>query len=280
MNSKFLALSIALCISQQLYSQKYQGDSWEKVKTSGEGALSVLYYEQVGVIQEVNGSPVGVCVDILNDFASYVLTKYHKKLTIKYVAKEAVFTTFLSTVQKNNNLLGVSNVTITDERKQILKFTPPFLTNPVALITHKNAPNLTDLSKIKSTLVDYTVEILAGSTHENHANRIKKQFWPELKISYGPSDQEIMQKIVSNPKLFTIIDFTEFVNATRKNLPLKKQNVEITHLDEELAFIMSKQSDWDVLWKEFLTEDYKKSSRYRKSIVDNLGSSYLSVIKR
>jgi hypothetical protein len=109
-------------------------------------------------------------------------------------------------------------------------------------------------------------------------NKVKKDFWPELSIAYGPSGQEIIKKITSNPKLFTILDFTEFVDANRKRLPVKKQNVEFGSA-EELAFIMSKQSDWDEIWKEFLTDEYRKSAKYRKNIADNLGSAFLSVLK-
>jgi membrane-bound lytic murein transglycosylase MltF len=278
MNSKILTLSIALCISQQVYSQKYQGDSWSKIKSAGAGNLAVVYYEQPGLIQDVNGKITGLCVDVLEDFAIYLQTKYNKKVTIKYVGREAAFTDFLLAAQNNNNVLGVTNVTITEERKKILKFTPAFIANPVVLITHKDAPNLTDLSQIKKTFVGYSTEIIAGSTHVKHMNKVKKDYWPELNIAYGSSGQDIIKKITTNPKLFTILDFTEFVNANRKKMPVKRQNVEFG-APEELAFVMSKQSDWDEVWKEFLTEDYRKSAKYRKNIADNLGSVFLSILK-
>jgi membrane-bound lytic murein transglycosylase MltF len=278
MNSKILTLSIALCISQQVYSQKYQGDSWSKIKSAGAGNLSVVYYEQPGLIQDVNGKITGLCVDVLEDFAIYLQTKYNKKVTIKYVGREAAFTDFLLAAQNNNNVLGVTNVTITEERKKILKFTPAFIANPVVLITHKDAPNLTDVSQIKKTFVGYSTEIIAGSTHVKHMNKVKKDYWPDLNIAYGSSGQDIIKKITTNPKLFTILDFTEFVNANRKKMPVKRQNVEFG-APEELAFVMSKQSDWDEVWKEFLTEDYRKSAKYRKNIADNLGSVFLSVLK-
>lgn len=93
-----------------------------------------------------------------------------------------------------------------------------------------------------------------------------------------PTGPEILKKISTNPKLFTILDFTEFVDATRKNLPVKRQNVSFGDA-EELAFVMSKQSDWDEVWKEFLTADYRRSVRYRKIIADNLGATFLSILK-
>jgi membrane-bound lytic murein transglycosylase MltF len=278
MSTRYKFLVIGLFISTALSAQKYQGDSWTKIKSAGTGNLAVVYYEQPGLIQEVNGKITGLCVDVLEDFATYLQTKYNKRVAIQYVGREVAFTDFLLAVQNNNNVLGVTNVTITEERKKILKFTPAFIANPVVLITHKDAPNLTDISQIKKTFVGYSTEIIAGSTHVKHMNKVKRDYWPDLNIVYGSSGQDIIKKITTNPKLFTILDFTEFVNANRKKMPVKRQNIELG-APEELAFVMSKQSDWDEVWKEFLTEDYRKSAKYRKNIADNLGSVFLSILK-
>lgn len=268
---------LALCFTSA-WAQRTEGDSWAKIKSSGAGTLAVLYYEQAGLIQDVNGKPEGLCVDILNDFAAFVQKKYNKKITIQYVGKEPVFTKFLSTTEKSPNLLGVTNVTITEERKKVLKFTPPFISNPVVLLTHKDAPAVTSFAEISKKLDGYSAEIIGGSTHVKFINKIKKESWPNLTITWGPSGQEILKKINANPKLFTILDFTEFVDANRKRLPVKKQNVDFGD-PEQLAFAMSKTNDWDEPWKEFMTDEYRKSPQYRKYVSDNLGMAFLSVLK-
>lgn len=276
MKTKLILL--LLLAGSNVFSQKSEGDSWATVKSNGAGTLAVIYYEQAGLIKDENGKPEGLCVEILKDFATFIQTKYQKKLTVKYIGKEPVFTNFLSTTQASDNILGVTNVTITDERKKILKFTPPFISNPVVLLTHKDAPAVANLAELSKKLNGYSAEIIGGSTHVKYINKIKKENWPSLSISYGPSGPEILKKIETNPKLFTILDFTEFVDANRKRLPIKKQNIELGE-PEQLAFIMSKKSDWDVIWKEFLTDDYRKSAKYRKIVSDNLGMAFLSVLK-
>jgi ABC-type amino acid transport/signal transduction systems, periplasmic component/domain len=278
MKSKILFVVAAFIVTHFSYAQKYKGDSWASIKASGSGTLSVVYYEQAGLIQDTNGKPTGLCVDVLADFVAFVETKHGKKITVQYVGKEPVFSEFLLAAQNNTNVLGVTNVTITEERKKILKFTPPFISNPVVLITHKDAPTVASFAELSTKLDGYTTEIIAGSTHVKHINKIKKDNWPSLSIAYGPSGQEIIKKITTQPKLFTILDFTEFVDATRKRLPVKKQDLDFGS-PEQLAFIMSKQSDWDAIWKEFLTDEYRKSPKYRKNIADNLGSAFLSILK-
>ncbi len=101
---------------------------------------------------------------------------------------------------------------------------------------------------------------------------------PSLEYSTGPSGAEILKEISANPKLFTILDFTEYVDATRNKLPIKRQNVKVGEL-QELAFVMSKQTDWDKVWTEFLTPEYRKSEKYRKIIAANLGGAYLSMLR-
>jgi len=275
---KKLALVITMfVVAHVAVGQKYKGDSWAKVKASGSGTLTVFYYEQPGLIYEEGGKMKGVCADILNEFVNYVQTKHGKKITLTYAGKEPVFSDFLQQAQSCKDVLGITNVTITEERKKLMKFAPAFLSNPVVMITHKDAPTISSFTEVAEKLKGYSAEVIAGSTHVKHMDRVKKEM-AGLKVSNATAGGEILKKIASNPKLFTILDFTEYIDATRKNLPVKRQNIDFG-VAEELAFVMNKQTDWDEIWKEFLTPDYRKSVKYRKIIADNLGASTLSILK-
>lgn len=259
--------------------QKYTGDSWAKVKANG-GKLTVIYYEQPGLIfkEAATGKMKGVCVDILDDFAQYILAKYDKKVEIKYAGQEQVFSTFLSITQSTPNILGVTNVTITEQRKKILKFTPSFMNSPLVMLTSNDAPNITSVDEIGTTMKDYSAKVITGSTHVKIVETIKKENAPGLKITFANSGTEVLKELSSGSKYFSILELPEYIDATRRQLPVKRQNVTFGNT-EELAFIMAKQSDWDLVWKEFLTSEYRKSVRYRKIIVDNLGSNFLALLK-
>ncbi len=278
MNMKNYIILVLVLVTHICFSQKYSGDSWAKVKANGSGTLTIFYYEQPGLIYEEGGKMKGACADLLTEFTKFVEKKHGKKIQIKYAGKEPIFSDFLLQAQQCKDVLGVTNVTITEERKKLMKFTPAFLSNPVVMITHKDAPTLVDLSEIAEKFKGYSAEIILGSTHTKHMDRVKKEYMPKLKIATNSSGGEILKKIAANPKLFTILDFTEYIDATRKNLPVKRQNIDFGAADE-LAFIMNKQTDWDEVWKEFMTPDYRKSVRYRKIIADNLGSTFLSILK-
>jgi ABC-type amino acid transport substrate-binding protein len=267
-----------LCASACL-GQKYTGDSWATVKAKG-GTLTIVYYEQPRLIYKdvATGKMKGVCADILDDFATFVQTKYGKKLEIKYAGKEQVFPTFISITQNTANILGVTNVTITEERKKILKFTPSFMNSPLVMLTHSEAPNITSVEDIGTVMKDYSAMVIAGSTHVKIAEKIKKENAPGLKITLVNSGTEVLKELSSGSKYFSILELSEYIDATRRQLPVKRQNITLG-TPEELAFIMAKQTDWDQPWNEFMTLEYRKSVRYRKIIVDNLGSNFLTLMK-
>jgi ABC-type amino acid transport substrate-binding protein len=276
---KYTSSLFFLICSIASLGQPKSGDSWAKVKSNGSGALAVLYYEQPGLIaKQPDGKIKGVCVDILLDFQKYIETKYGKKISIIYAGEEVEFPRFLTTIQNTNNLLGVTNTSITDERKKILKFTPAFMNNQVILLTNRNVALLKNLSEIQTVFKGFTAQVISGSTHVQHMNKIKKEYFPDLKIENVPSGDVIIKNLSVNEKLFSVIDFTEYIGVIKKRMPVKKHDVEIGS-PEALGFIMSKQSDWDEVWAEFLTPEYRKSVRYKEIIAENLGSSFLTLVR-
>jgi ABC-type amino acid transport substrate-binding protein len=261
----------------QGYSQ-LQGDSWKKIEGTGKGTLSVVYYEQPGLIQKVNGEMKGVCIDILSDFKAFVKEKHNKDIDIKYVSNQKEFASFLAVVQNTPNVLGVTNTSITNERKKVLKFSPPYMATPVVLLTHENVPTVKALDQLTKTFAGFSAEVIAGSTHVKTMEEIRKKHLPSLVIKQVGSSDVVLKDLSVNQKLFSVLDFTEYVSVVRRKLPVKRHEVDLGGA-QELGFIMSKQSDWDVLWNEFLTPEYRKSVGYKKIISENLGATFLNLVR-
>lgn len=275
---KTVLFASLLTLSTVCFSQNYKGDSWAAVKSNGSGKLSIVYYEQPGLIFKADGIMKGVCVDILSDFQKHVETKHNKKITIDYLAEEKEFSNFLKVCQSTPNIIGVTNTSITEDRKKIMKFTPPFMTTQLVLLTNKNAPALLKLEDMSKTFEGFTAQVITGSTHVKYIEDIKKQYFQSLQVTYAASSESVIKNLSTNTKLFSILDFTEYIGVVRKKIPVKRQDVELGN-PEPLGFIMSKQTDWDILFKEFLTDEYRKSVHYKEIIADNLGTSFLSLVK-
>jgi ABC-type amino acid transport substrate-binding protein len=254
------------------------GDSWQKVKASKSGTLLCLWNEAYGIAyKDASGNLSGVCIDILEDFRLFVNRKYDVLLSIEY-AEEKSFTKFLARVEKSATLLGVSTVSVTEERKKSFQFSPYFISNPNVLVTHKDAPKLSTLADLPTVYKGYSVKVIGGSTHITIAKSVKAKYAPELVILQGSSSRDIFDEMKSNKTLFTIIDFGEYLGAFKNKLPIIRQPVDL-QVDDKLAYLMGKSNDWEPLWREFLTADYRKSAGYRKIIAENLGLAYLGMIK-
>ncbi len=276
---RYFLIVVILLLSGTGYSQKYSGDSWAKIKSHGSGTLSCVFYETPGLVfrDPSSGEMKGVCVDVLSDFADYVNNKYGKKITIKFVGQEQIFTNFLNESLKSPHVMGIANVSITTERKKYMAFSPPYMKNPMVLLTHKSAPSISELSEIRTKFQGFTAETITGSTHVRYINDIKENYYPDLKITYTTGGAVILDKLQTNTRLFTVLDFTEYFDAVKKQMPVKRHAIDLGQ-PEELGFIMAKNSDWAPLWNEFLTTEYLTSIRYRKIIADNLGHAFLALV--
>lgn len=273
-NLVFAALMFLALISNAQIS----AESWGKISSAGKGTLTVVYYEQPGLIQQVNGEMKGVCVDILSDFAAFVKENYGKEIEINYGSNQKEFASFLNVVQNSPNVVGVTNTSITTDRKKIFKFSPPYMATPLVLLSHESVPTVKGFDQLSKTFAGFTAEVIAGSTHVKRTEEIKKDYLPELTIRKVGSSDVVLKNLSTNPKLFSILDFTEYISVVRRKLPIKRHDIDLGG-SQDLGFVMSKQSDWEKLWNEFLTPEYRKSAGYKKIISENLGATFLSLVR-
>ncbi len=279
-STRILGVSLFfLFTSFTLFAQKYSGSSWKEINSAGNGKLTCIYNETPGLVYNEGGKMKGVCVDILNDFKKFVQNKYGKTIEINFAGQESVFTDFLNEVKTTPNIIGVTNTTITTGRKKIFSFSPAYMTNPMVLLTNRKTPAISDLKEIAQKFNGYTAVVIEGSTHVNHIKKLKANHLPTLKIEYAPNGAAILDRIVKDDKSFTIIDFTEYFGSIKKRLPIQRHNVKLSESSEELGFVMQRGSDWEPLWNEFLTHDYRNSVQYKRIVSDNLGTSFLGLIR-
>jgi ABC-type amino acid transport substrate-binding protein len=255
------------------------GSSWAEVKKSGSGELSCVYYQTPGLVFEENGKMQGVCIDIMSEFKSYVKKQYDVTLNFNFVKKVPVFTDFINTVRNSKDIMGVCNTSITSDRKEFLEFSPAYMNNPSVLLSNQDAPVLREFSKMSENFSGYKAVIIRGSTHEKYLKKIADEYYPNLTIEYANSGSEVNVKLRSSSKYFTLIDFTEYFDAVRKKMNVTRHLVPLTELEDQLGFIFPKGSDWDPIWEEFLTPEFKESLTYKKIVANNLGTAFVNLIR-
>ncbi|MGM0579617.1 MAG: substrate-binding periplasmic protein [Bacteroidota bacterium] len=275
----YLFLSLVFIFNVSKGFSQLNGSSWSNVKSAGKGELTCVYYQTPGLVYEVDGKLQGVCIDIMDEFKSYVSEQYNVTLNYKFVKKVPVFTDFINIVRNSENVMGVCNTSITTERKKYLDFSPAYMNNPSVLLSNQDAPVLRDLSNLPENFKGYKAIIIKGSTHEKYLKKISAQYFPDLTIEYAESGTEVNSKLKSDTNYFTLIDFTEYFDAVRKKMNVTRHPVPLHELEDQLGFIFPKGSDWSSVWNEFLTPDFKESVKYKKIVADNLGTSFVNMIR-
>lgn len=283
MNTKLiLAFSILQLCASSVFSQSLIGDSWSQAKANKKGKIVVTHTQAPNFSEKIKGKYSGICFDILKDFTEYVKKQHGVTITIEYKDLTDVedFDLLLSTISASKGgVIGLGDITITNERKKKMKFTDPYFSTIAMLVTNNNSANLSDISNIAKDFAGMKAVVQKGTTHEGRLRKIKKDYFPSLVIETTKGFDEADKKVIDDAKYFTYIDISTYFNVLDKKLPLKRQAAG-DQKGESFGFIMPKTSDWDIIFNEFLSANggYTKSVQYRKVLSENLGKQVLNLI--
>ncbi|WP_185152741.1 substrate-binding periplasmic protein [Fulvivirga aurantia] len=279
---RLLMLIPILFIVCEINAQSFSGDSWAKAQSSKKANIVVTYTDAPKFAEKVNGKYSGVCFDIMNDFVAFVKEKYGITVNVTYkdLARTQDFDLFLNTVKASNGgVFGLGDVTITDERKSIYTFSPSYFSNVAILATNQSAPRLSSLSNISKDFNGMIAVVQNETTHEQRMRDLKAKYFPALKIETTVTFDEANKKVASNPKYFTYIDFSTYMQVLEQKLNIQRQPAG-DQKGENFGFIMPKNSDWDKPMQEFFSQNggYTNSTEYRKILASNLGNYILRLL--
>lgn len=272
----FLVSSVALSQAQSL-----SGDSWSNIKAAGEGTIKVAYYEEDHYAYRNSAGEVeGVQIEIFQHFIKYTEKSYNVDLDVEYIAYND-FPRFYEDVKNaGNGVFGMGNVTITEDRKETIKFSPPYLTNIAILITHEDVSDLRSMEALDRQFVDKKAVVYKGTTHEKRFDKIKEQYFPELDFVTSASDEETIKLVSENPNYFSYVDLSIYWLAKQNGKPIKRHPVG-DQTSENFGFIMPQASDWDMIMEEFfdLGHGYRSNPKYQRVLVDYLGVEVTKMLK-
>ena len=116
------------CVEE--HSSADRGDSWPEVLEKGYGTLKAHYVPAEGFAYlNEQGKLTGVTVELIRDFTAFVNEKYDITLDVKFEKEEDWSVFYRRVVEGGDGLIGFGNVTITEERKDELTFSPPYMNN-------------------------------------------------------------------------------------------------------------------------------------------------------
>jgi hypothetical protein len=278
---KTFLISMLTLFSVSVFAQSYSGDSWASVKSAKGGTISLAYVETPSfVYKDKAGNLTGICVDIMDHFVDWVNASKGVKLNAKYVGDGSSFRgMYDKTKAGNGGVFGMGNVTITDERKREVKFSPPIITNNAILVTQPTVPTLAKLEDIPKTFADFTAYTAKGTLNEKRIMDLKK-IYPSMKITTTTTSQETLEKVFADPKGFAYLDLAFYIEAVQLKKPVKRHPVG-DKTAEQFGIVMPLNSDWGPLMEEFFSRDggYTNSKEYKTILIKHLGESGVKLLQ-
>ena len=213
----------------------------EEVQQGGE--LVVLTRNAATTYYEGPNGPTGLEYDMAKMFADYLGVRL--KLIVAHN-----FSDILPTVARGGAHLAAAGLTITDERKNLVRFGPSYQSITPQLIYRAGTPPPEDLDHI-----DGILEVVAGSSHEERLKALKKEH-PSLtwRANRELESSELLHLVWEQVIDYTIADSNE-VAINRRFYPELRVAFDIAE-PQQLAWAFAHGTDHSLFNKarEFFAE--------------------------
>lgn len=263
-------------------AQNYSGDSWAQAKAKSQATISLAYVETPSfVYKDKTGNLTGICVDVMNDFATWAANSKKIKITSNYVADGSNFKGMYDKVKTaSGGVFGLGNITITEERKKEVKFSPSYITNFAILITQNSVPTLAKFEDMKTVFAKLSAYTAKGTLNEKRITDLKQKYFPEMKINLTSTSQETFEKVTTDPNGFAYLDLAFYLEAVSLRKPVKRHPIG-DQSSEKFAFIMPMSSDWGPAMDEFFASNggYTNSPQYKAILRKHLGETGVKLLQ-
>lgn len=248
---RIFSISISLFFITVTFCQQFDpgdipADGWAKVLREKKGTISALWYDiEPFIYRTGKGGMAGVEYEFMEAFVAYIRRKYQVDLRLEWVDAKSFenILPYISSTRKNA-VFGWSYYSITDERKQLVKFTPAYMPDVNIVVTDMDQPTYVTNEDFIKTLPGKKAYTMSATMMEQDVFMIKQNFAPNLIINKAFDDYEVMASIASEQNSFGYVPLSIYVRALQKGIKVKRQSV-LTSRREGFAAIYPKASDWD-----------------------------------
>lgn len=257
------------------------GSLWSDAQADGEAAVTVLYVpaDDFAYVNE-HDSLTGITVELMRMFADWVATERGIDLTLNFV-EETNWRTFYERVHHaRNGVFGLGNVTITEERRSELQFSPPYFNNVAVLITHESVEELDRLSNWSQTFEGLTPLAFEGTLHEERLRNIVQAHASDTDLAFSNANDDLIERVATGDYA-AYIDGYNYWRALNDGAPLRRHPVGDDPA-ETFGIIMPLDSAWDAPVEAFFDDggDLRERAAYRALLRDHLGPEVTDALTR
>lgn len=229
-----------------LLAQPALGVTWENLKSKKKGTLPVFWYEsRPFIFKTEEGNLSGIEYDLINSFADYVKKSHNVDLKIEWIEAEGFNNVLTEVSQSASPSFGASAFSITDKRKDLVSFSPPYMSDIMVLISNNNVPLIESAEEFRSAFSNRTAITILGTTYEKELLSLRQNHNTPFEIEYIPSALNILETVEARKNSFGFIDLSIYLLYYSKNpsISIKRQNF-YPIKGQGYGFLISKNSDW------------------------------------
>jgi signal transduction histidine kinase len=270
----------AICIISlfAICSIKATGDKWKDIMENRSG--KVVFYWYPNNIRVIDSKDVldGVEFDLAHSFINYLNEKYEINIELIWI-ETGSFEEVMNTVKNSENgVFGASSISITEERKAYLNFTPIYLSDVAVLVSSPGVPLAHTANEFDEIFRDLTAISIPNTTLSEALFKLKDDRALNFDLEYVNNSGEILDKIESIPNGFGYIDLPNFLVAFDYASKVRRQFFYPIKL-EGLAMIYPIKSDWDEPVKAYF--ESKQFENDKRIIISKyFGEDVMEVVER
>lgn len=257
------------------------GSTRAEARATGKATLTVLYVEADGfAYRNADHQLDGLTIAIMRDFVSWFERYHATRVELNFVAEENWQTFYQRIVNAQGGVFGLGNVTITEERKAELQFSPAYLDNVAVLITNADTAELASWQQFPETFAGLKPLAFAGTLHEQRIQQLRDEYQPNSAIELVTSNPEILN-LVANEAFYSYIDAYNYWRAVEQGVALRHHPI-ANEIGETFGIIMPHNNDWAVLLTAFFAAEggYRNTDRYQDLLKHYLGAELAATLEQ
>lgn len=254
--------------------ERLSGSTWDAALEQGRAELVFAYVPAAGFAHvDETGTLTGLTVELLRDFAAWVAREHRIDVHVSWYEQPSWSTFYGQVRDAGEGVLGVGNVTITAEREEELDFSPPYMKNVAALVTHESVPELPAMARIGDDFAQLTGLAFPGTLHEARLAAIRDAHFPGMATRPVQSNDELVALLAADEGYFGYVDIYNFWRARHEGTPLRR-HASGDDASEAFGVILPEGSDWTPVIAAFLDagEGYTQGPRFHAHMQRHLGA--------
>lgn len=232
--------------------------------------LDLYWYTSRPFVYENEGGELeGIEPEMFQLFQAYLKSEMGIEIELNWI-KSSSFSNILETVREstNPNAIGVSALSITEERMQYAEFPDPYLPDITVLISSGGTPIVGSYEEMNDLMNTMDAITIKDTKYETLLVNLRDQLGTNFKINYIESEQNVLEGVSNSANSFGFIDLPVYLIQVASGSKVTRQNF-FTVKGLGYSYLMVKDSQWKELFNDFLTSD-----KYVEQVSEIL-SSYL-----